>query len=60
MGKPMPNKTLYIKTDEDMKIIDRAAKLLAFHEDIGLGTLLTDECRVVIEKYEGKQPGDAK
>mgnify|MGYP003393067232 CR=1 FL=1 len=44
-------RTVYIK-DTDVEIVNRAAKLLAFHEDIGLGTLLTDQCRIIIKKYE--------
>ena len=52
------NLTMYIASAEDRETIDRARKLLSFHEDKSLGDLLADAARAVVKKYEGAEESE--
>lgn len=47
----MPTKSIYVKP-EDEAVVKKAAKLLAFHEDKSLSSMIADECRKIVMRYE--------
>ena len=53
---PEKNTTLHVSI-EDRAIIKRAKKLLRFHEDRTFSSFITDKCREIVEKYDGKEQG---
>lgn len=49
----MDNRSIYIK-DENKAIIERAIKLLAFYEDKNLADFVYEQCKRIVEKYDGE------
>lgn len=47
----MTAKTLYV-APKDRMIVDRAGELLLFYEKKSLSMFLTEQCKLIVKKYE--------
>lgn len=50
------NVTLYAN-DKDRAVIDRAMKLLAWHEDKSMSQFLVEQAKAIVQKYDGIEEG---